>query len=117
MPKREPPQNGSSEDDSGRNSPSSSEEPSTPQKIEGVEEGAAETAQYIYTVNKSTNQVMKIEEVDPTTSERKELPMQQGPYSSGYNAYGSGVGYGTGQGYEGYTGYGAGSGGSYDPYA
>lgn len=118
-----PTKSGVPEADPGANPQSASDEPATQSGDQGEAEGP-ETVQYIYTVNKSTTQVMKMEEIDPKTGERKELTMQ-GYYGSGYGPYeaGSGYesgGYGAGQGYEGYTGYeqyGAGYGGGYDPYA
>src|SRR5579884_2263830 len=79
--------------------------PASPEAEKAGKQGgeiAEETTQYVYTVNKSTQQVSKIEEVDPNTGERKEIPMAQGYNLSGsYDPY-AGWGYGGGAEYGGY---------------
>src|SRR5437763_13818703 len=80
-----------------------------PQEGEGPQE-AAQLKQYVYTVNEATSQVVRVEELDPDTGERKELPMSQGGYESyGHDPYGGG--YGGGHEAYGADPYGGGYGG------
>ena len=102
---------GNTENEPGISSPSTSPEPE--RSGQPGEDITAETVQYVYTVNNSTQQVSKIEEIDPKTGERKELPMQHGYGAATYDPYAgwdSGAGseysmYGAGYGATGYEGY------------
>lgn len=84
--------------------PEGSAEPENKGQSEG---GSAETEvplqQFIYHVNPATNQILKVEELNQETGERKEIPMENyyDPYgtpSYDYEAYG----YDDGSGYAAY---------------
>src|SRR5262249_62161464 len=48
-------------------------------------ETQAEESQYVYTFNTATGQLLKVEEMDPASGTRKEVPMTDyDPYSMGY---------------------------------
>ena len=79
--------------------------------------GAGETAprQFVYHVNPATNQVLKVEEIDPGTGQRKELTMsnaQYDPYAGQdpQGAQGAYDPYGAQSGYADYSAY------AHDPY-
>ncbi len=79
------------------------------------DEMSGEIVQHVYTFNKETRQVMKIEELDPKTGQRKEVPMQGYGYSPGsYNPYAGS--YDPSGGYGGYEGYGYDPSGGYGGY-
>src|SRR5262245_37047483 len=77
----------------------------------GAAADAADVKPYVVHVNTQTRQVMKVEEFNPDTGERKEIKMDASgydPYSAaGYDPYGA-------YSQSGYDPYGA---GGYDPYA
>ena len=71
-----------------------------------------ETKQYVYHVNPATNQVLKVEELDPKTGQRQEVPVSyptHDPYAA-YDPQG-------GDPYGGQYGQGADPYGGHDPYA
>ena len=85
-----------------------------PPTKEAAPETAGEAVEYVFTFHKHTGQIMKVEEVDPESGERKEVPTPPYQGYEGY-AYDPYALYTTGYevcGYDPYSGYGYG----YDPY-